>query len=276
MIHVPLEDARTAPRIKRICGPASLETAIRYTIATLVNDMDQYEAMKSSFISGGFLIDDCEYILLDNTSEPQTGAYRGLNGLLNAARGQFVILCHQDVRLLSDNRIDLDERLTHLSGIDHRWALAGNAGGIRPGELAIRITDPHGANQHSGSLPARVQTLDENFIVVRREARIGFSNDLAGFHYYGADLCLHADIAGYTAYVINFHLAHLSAGRKDGRFRDMEDDFRSAWQMKLRARWLQTTCNLVHVSGGTISQITGRLAETSLARIKRRLPGSNA
>jgi hypothetical protein len=238
--------------------------------------MDQYEAMKSSFISGGFLVEDCEYILADNTAPPQAGAYRGLNALLNAARGEFVILCHQDVRLLTDTRCDLDKRLAHLSGIDPRWALAGNAGGIRPGELAIRITDPHGANQHAGVLPARVQTLDENFIIVRRDARIGFSIDLAGFHYYGADICLHADIAGYTAYVIDFHLAHLSAGRKDGKFRDMEEEFRSAWQMKLRARWLQTTCNLVHISGGTISQITGRLAETSLARITRRLPGSNA
>jgi hypothetical protein len=270
------DNVKDAPRIRRVDGPTSLETPLHYTIATLVNDMNQYEAMKTSFISAGFLVDDCEYVLVDNTSSPQTDAYRGLNALLSTARGEFVILCHQDVRLLTDARADLDKRLTNLSEIDSRWALAGNAGGIRPGELAIRITDPHGANQKAGNLPARVQTLDENFIIVRREARIGFSNDLTGFHYYGADICLHADIAGYTAYVIDFHLAHLSAGRKDGTFRDMEEKFRSAWQMKLRPRWLQTTCNLVHLSGGAISQITGRLAETSLSRIKRRLPGSNA
>ena len=138
--------------------------------------------------------------------------------MLAAARGRFVILCHQDVRLLGEGRVALDARLADLDARDPTWAVAGNAGGIRPGALALRISDPHGADQRRGLLPCRVASLDENFLIVRREARIGFSRDLSGFHFYGADVCLAADVMGHSCYVVDFHLQHLSPGRKGAEF----------------------------------------------------------
>ena len=86
----------------------------RYTIATLVSDRAQYDAMRASFRPGGFADGDCEYLFIDNTGARQIDAYRGLNALLNAARAPIVILCHQDVRLLSDGRDALDARLPIL------------------------------------------------------------------------------------------------------------------------------------------------------------------
>lgn len=244
---------------------------IRYTFATLVTDAAQYEALVRSLDAGGFVGADCEFLSIDNTAANAACAYRGLNRMLAAARGAFVILCHQDVRLLVDGREALEARLADLERIDPDWALAGNAGGVSPGVLAIRITDPHGADQHEGPLPRRVASLDENFIVVKRSARIGFSNDLSGFHFYGADICLQASVAGYTAYVIDFHLAHLSPGRKSRAFDAMQSAFRDKWQRALGARWVQTTCSLVHLSGSPLSQVAGRLAEAPLAKISRRL-----
>jgi hypothetical protein len=116
-----------------------------------------------------------------------------------------------------------------------------------------------------------VTTLDENFLVVRRAARIGFSRDLSGFHFYGADLCLAADVMGYTSYVIDFHLRHLSPGRKCGDFYAAEAAFCAKWGRALRARWLQTTCSLVRVSGIAVDRFTGQLARPVLAALLRRL-----
>lgn len=248
--------------------------APRFTIATLVNDAADHRAMVASFAAAGFTGADCEFLAVDNTGARQTSAYLGLNRMLDAARAPYVILCHQDVRLLDDGLAELEQRLTELEELDPTWALAGNAGGIRPGAIAIRISDPHGCDRRVGIFPQRVTSLDENFMVVKRGARIGFSRDLDGFHHYGADICLAADIMGYAAYVIDFHLAHRSAGRKDESFRRSEDAFRAKWAHALRARWIQTTCSLVGVSGNAAGRLLADLASAPLAALSRRLPSA--
>jgi hypothetical protein len=273
MSQTPL--ARPCP--PRIVWPETAAPRIgepRYTIATLVTDRAQYSAMLQSFRAGGFDDTLCEYVFVDNTGPLQTDAFHGLNALLNAAHAPTVILCHQDVRLLSDGRSILDQRLADLTRCDPNWAVAGNAGGISPGRLALCITDPHGRDQRVGTFPARVMSLDENFMIVRRDARIGFSNDLAGFHFYGADICLHAAHMGYTAYVIDFHLEHLSPGKKDITFAAAENAFRAKWSRALTPRWMQTTCSLVHLSGDHVRNSLGRVVDAPLARLARRLPGA--
>lgn len=250
-------------------GAPPAHAQVAYTIASLINDHAQYAAMLASFRAGGFTAEDCEYLYIDNSQENRSCAYRGLDAMLSAARGSIVILCHQDVRLLSDDRVSLSERLAELSNRDKNWALAGNAGAIAPGRLAVRMTDPHGANQHTAVLPARVMSLDENFIVVQRAARVGFSRNLSGFHFYGADICLNAAMAGYTAYVIDFHLAHLSAGNKSSSFFEAQDAFVAKWSAALTPRWMQTTCALVRLSSDTLGQIAGRIAARPLASLYR-------
>ncbi|MGE0701447.1 MAG: hypothetical protein AB7O57_20290, partial [Hyphomicrobiaceae bacterium] len=137
-----------------------------YTIATLVNDETQHRAMVQSFRAGGFDGDDVEFVAVRDASS----AYAGLNAALASARGRIVILCHQDVRLLADGRHRLEACLDELERRDPLWALAGNAGGLAPGRLAMRISDPHGHDRSLGQLPARVMSLDENFIVARAES----------------------------------------------------------------------------------------------------------
>lgn len=260
------------PAILTAAAYAGPEPAPRYTIATLVTNPDQYAAMRESFAARGFDATSSEFLYLDNRGPEQTGAYRGLNALIHAARGRHVILCHQDVRLLSDDIDTLDRCLADLDRRDPRWALAGNAGGLAPGVLALRISDPHGADRNSGDLPQRVMSLDENFIVMKRAARIGCSADLDGFHFYGPDLCLNADIAGHSAWVIDFHLLHLSGGTKGPDFHAAEYAFRAKWSRALRPRWMQTTCALVRLSGSGVGREAGRLAARSYAGLLRRLP----
>lgn len=251
-------------------GNPSASAKVRYTLATLVNDPVQYIGMLASFRAGGFTADDCEYLFIDNSSENHTCAYRGLDAMLSAAAGDIVVLCHQDVRLLTDTRKTLDARLIALQERDPDWALAGNAGAVAPGSLALRITDPHGSDQNTAVWPARVMSLDENFIAVKRSARIGFSRDLSGYHLYGADICLNASMAGYTAYVIDFHLAHLSAGNKSTAFKAAERAFRQKWSAALAPRWMQTTCTLVRLSGDRIGRFAGVIAARPLASLLRR------
>lgn len=222
---------------------------MKYTIGTLVTDWDQFQEMRDSFIREGFSTNDCEFITVDNSGGVTAmDAFRGNNYILNQARGQYVILCHQDVRLRFDTRKTLDNQLNKLTKLDPAWGLAGNAGGIEPNKLALRITDPFGYNQNvNGPFPVKTQTLDGNFMVVRNGFRLGFSHDLQGFHFYDADICLHAELMGLGVYVIDFHLQHLSAGNTDATFYANRQTFVEKWTHKLRKRPLQLTTTLIQV-----------------------------
>ena len=239
---------------------------LHFSIATLVTKPAQHSAMIASFRAGGFDGEDTEYLFVDNSRGNVLDGYSGLSALIAAARGRFIILVHQDVLLLKDGRKELLERLAELDQLDPNWALAGNAGGTAPGRLAIRISDPHGENQALGPFPARAAALDENFIVLRRSALLSPSRGLAGFHLYGADLCLQARFKGMTAYVVDFHLRHLGVGTVDRAFRQGRDALERAYHRRLKGGLVQTNCDLIVITGGP-----WWLIARGLRRVLRRL-----
>jgi hypothetical protein len=222
-----------------------------FSVCTLVTDPSQHAAMRDSFAAHGFGAAHAEFLTVDNTAGNTRCAYRGLDDMLASARGRYAILCHQDVRLIGDGAPELEAALEALTARDPAWALAGNAGATEDGALAIRISDPHGEDQRRGTLPARVASLDENFLVVRAEAGIRPSQELSGFHFYGTDLCLRARQAGRTAWVVDFHLRHLSAGRVDAGFRAEQARFERHWGARVaRPMRLRTTCAKLDLGSG--------------------------
>jgi hypothetical protein len=220
----------------------------RFSICTLVTRRNEYAEMVASFVSHGFSPADCEYLYLDNSESNHFDAFGGYNRFLLEAAGDFIILCHQDVLLLADGRAELEQRLHELTAHHPEWALCGNAGGIAFTRLAIRISDRYGENQCTGRLPARVTALDENFIVIRREANLALSHDLSGFHFYGADLCIIADFLGRSAWVIDFHLRHNGAGTTGASFYEQRKDVVRKYQRAFRYRWIVTTVTYFFLS----------------------------
>ena len=148
---------------------------IRYSICTFVTRHSQYNDMVESFVSHGFSYDDCEYLYIDNSETNRCEAYAGVNRFLTIAKGLYIIVCHQDLLLLEDDRKKLDAVIEELDQLDPNWGVCGNGGGIHPGRLALRVTDPHGDNQFTERLPIRVRGLDENFLVARRDANLAVS-----------------------------------------------------------------------------------------------------
>ncbi len=251
------------------------EDRLCYSICTLVTKVDDYQKMTASFQQGGFTSADCEYLFLDNRGANSFDAFQGYNIFLSAARGDYIILCHQDIELLENGRADLDALLESLTQHDRNWGLCGNAGGIRPGALALRISDPHGANvAQGGPFPAKVTSLDENFIVVRRDANLALSNNLSGFHLYGTDLCIISYILGYHAYVIDFHLLHKSPGKTDHTFFKLKYELIDKYYWALRPRWITTTCTLCFISGHFLLNIimNSSIGRKIIKRIGKRTP----
>src|SRR5262245_33825168 len=174
---------------------------------------------------------------------------------------------------MDDGRTKLDAALANLSRLDPNWMACGNAGGEHLGRLAIRITDPHGVNQRVGALPAKVVSLDENFIVVRRATNLSLSHDVEGFHLYGADLCLIADILGGNCYVIDFHLRHKGAGLTDESFFRIRERLIQKYRRAFRSRWIPTTCTDLFVSGTPLlGRLLSRASAIRAARVGTRIP----
>ena len=185
-------------------------------VFTFVSDDSSYDEMLASFESAGFSSDIAMFNRLTSRGrlgEPEP--YSTITELIESVQEPYFVLCHQDVRVDPGNGMDdLTAQLALLSGKDPRWAVAGNAGGSHQLRMVRRITDPHGGSTPD-LLPARVQTLDEKFLVLRTGTGVGCSPGLHGFHLYGTDACMNARVLGFSAYVIDFHVHHLSGGKMD-------------------------------------------------------------
>ncbi|MFL5729197.1 MAG: hypothetical protein ACJ75J_06895 [Cytophagaceae bacterium] len=223
-----------------------------FSICTMVTDKAEYEEMVSSFLEAGFDQQTCEYLYLDNSSGNKHEAYEGLNRLLSAAQGKYIILCHQDILLNHDKRTKLEECIKAMHENHPDWALLGNAGGISIKRNASRIVGADGKVNHEDTLPAEVGSLDENFILVKRAANLGLSHDLKGYHLYGTDLCLIAATLGYKAYVIDFLLTHKSFGNPGKEFYEVKKNFIKKYKEAFRSRFIQTTITKLFLGGSSI------------------------
>jgi hypothetical protein len=197
--------------------------------------------MVDSYKANGFN-DDCEFLFIDNTERNQTCAYQGLNALLNRAQGKYVILCHQDITVMTD-KYALEGLIRELDELDPSWAVAGNAGSICLGEFAIHLVGLKDTDFLSvGKFPQCVQTLDENWIMIKSSARLGFSANLTGFHFYGADICLQANLRGNSCYAIKFLVQHKGLCELDDEYHRCLRDIKRKYTIAFRNRTVQTTC----------------------------------
>ena len=140
----------------------------------------------------------------------------------------------------------------------------------------VRLTDPHGDNQFTEPLPQKVSGLDENFIVVRRDANLAVSADLKGFHLYGTDICVMAWVLGYTAYVVDFHLRHLSSGAskyKSPGFAELRAALIAKYRRVMRPRTAATTTTAVYLGGSAaVSPVLNAVLATGIPKRLGRLP----
>jgi len=211
-----------------------------FSICTLVTNMDEYNEMLKSFNTAGFDDLNCEFLYIDNSNENKYDAYSGLNKFLNIAIGKYIILCHQDILLNFDNIEVLSTRIKEINEIDPNWAILANAGYKDFNNIALRITDPWGTNRNIGTFPSKVNSIDENFILVKNDANLTLSNDIGGFHLYGTDLVVIADILGYTSYVIDFHLYHKSGGNANESFYKNKQRFIKKYTKVTTSKFIRT------------------------------------
>jgi hypothetical protein len=221
-----------------------------FSIFTLVNDSIQYNEFLESCDTAGFTNKNTEFCYLNNKENNLHDGFTGLNKAIHIAKGRYIILAHQDIRLNFDGIEVLKKRIAEMENKDPHWGILGNAGGnFDLGEKFIRISDPNNKNLSFGTFPAVVNSLDENFLVLKSSSLLAFSNDMQGFHFYGTDICQQAIFRGFSCYVIDFHILHLSSGNKNENYFESKQRFINNYQRKLSARFLRTTTTRLYLSG---------------------------
>ena len=202
---------------------------------TIANDLQAYAEMKQSFLSAGFDESRCQYSVFDNLNENIYDPYRVIDTICSDTTEKYIILCHQDILLNQGHGYDeLLKVMEQMSKLDPNWAVLGNAGFNNNYERVVRVTDPHKMAHWTAGLPEKVHSLDENFLVINSAQKLHCSTELSGFHLYGADLCLNAITRGYSCYVIDFHLSHLSAGNQNQAFHSAQSQFQNRWSREFR------------------------------------------
>lgn len=181
-------------------------------IVTLKNDDATYARMRSSLERqappGSF-----EFIAVEADKEGWNAA-QGLNRGIEKSAAEWVVCVHQDVIFPDSWYSSFTAKLRELPD---RVRVAGLVG-VRPnGAYAGHIKDPHG---HAAwrPLPRQVISVDEHLIAIRKTPGLAFDPATPGFHCYGADICLSAEVMGYAAYVVDAPVVHLSKGKIDTSF----------------------------------------------------------
>jgi hypothetical protein len=235
----------------------SFSAPFRFTIATLVTDMVEYNQMLDSYKKAGFSEDIAEYIYIDNCGKNSFDAYKGLNMFLQTAQGEYIIICHQDVLINYDDVDVLNAQLEKITKLDPNWAILSNAGGLE-NDLYHRIVShvvyEDGHEQVIGELPQKVGTVDENFMVIKRSANLALSRDLSGFHLYGTDICLVAELLGYSAYAIDFKLVHKSYGNPGDSYYKILENLVHKYAWFMRSRTVLTTITDFRLSSSALNR----------------------
>jgi hypothetical protein len=222
------------------------------SLCSMITDWVAYDECRATFLDGGFDPARCEYLVVDNSAGNRADAYVTTNAFLQRAKGEYVVIHHQDVRLLEHGFTDLLARVNELNELDPDWAICGNAGALTDGWRVLNLSHPESERHiEGGPLPARVMSLDENFLVVKRAANLAASHDLSGFHHYGADLCLVADLLGWHAYVIDFFLSHLSGGTMDDGYEASRSAIARKYARAYRSRWVELVTNAPFYASGS-------------------------
>jgi hypothetical protein len=223
--------------------------AFEFSICTLVTRKEEYQEMLNSFLNKGFDNETCEYLYIDNTVECSFDAYKGLNQFLQQAKGKYIIICHQDIIVHDHDMLHLLNKIEEIETFDKNWAILANAGGINFKWIATNITQGSGNRIKEKRLPLLTKTIDENFILVKNNANLALSNNLSGFHMYGTDICLIADILGFNSYIIDFNITHKSNGNVDRKFYKDRKEFIKKYDHAFRGRFMSTTITRFYLSG---------------------------
>lgn len=143
-------------------------------------------------------------------------AAQALNLGMEKARGKLLVFAHQDVIFYNDWINLLFSRVKEIEQKKGKWGVLGTAGINEKDHTIGVVYNVKGRVDWQSTRKVRfgeVQTLDEHCIILKAGSGLRFDEKTcAGYHLYGADICLSAINKGLKVYGILAPLTHASGG----------------------------------------------------------------
>ncbi len=210
----------------------STTTTERFSIVVVANDFKElnHNLLTSDVAKSTahelVVIDNRGNRISDNICELYCDAMRRV-------ANDLVFFMHQDVFIPDQWDEKVVSALIDLEQHDPQWGVVGPVGAaFRPEDDGRWITghwaDPSTEGwTEAGPLPARVQSLDELCLGLRKSRGISFDPKLPGFHCYGMDLSLTARDMGFSSWAIDAPLWHKYRDRQGARITRKEESLKS-------------------------------------------------
>ncbi len=166
---------------------------MNFTIASAVND----DGILNSCLLSSPDIGAQTEVLLQRGFSTAGDAY---NEAMAKAKGEVIVLIHQDVYLPAGWFEQVAAAIRELELTDPNWGVLGvygiTAEGKYHGHLFCNANQCALGKPITGAM--EVGTLDEVVLmIVRRDSGLRFDEGLKGFHLYGTDICLTANERGF-------------------------------------------------------------------------------
>lgn len=216
---------------------------IDISFITCVNSIEQYRDFTVPSVIKNDTEKQFELIPVFNFGNKYSAA-QALNIGIDKARGELLILCHQDVTFLEKWIDNLYNIISKIEISNKKWGVLGTAGvAIYPGGKIDTAGVVYGTGNvkhwrpSNRSIILKVQTVDEHCMIIRKSNRFRFDEQFNGFHMYGGDLSISAITKGFTNYGIICPLIHETgkgtslsseAGKKD--YNRSMDLFAKKWK----------------------------------------------
>jgi hypothetical protein len=239
-----------------------------FSVCILYRNQYLFDKLVAELKCNGF-VKEVELIAINN-AENAWDSYRAIRYFIEKSQTDYVLICHEDIEFKQLTFDQLTLAVQSAVRHDERAAVFGVAGISRKSNRGCghfyskRGEEKWGIQDHG-----RAISLDECFLVIRKNSGVTVSEDLSGFHFYGADLCINSERAGFTNYVIEYPIAHYSEGTLDGSFFKARDAFEEHLKVIDYRGFIQTTCTFLY--GGQSSIKRGFSLAVSLLMVKNTL-----
>lgn len=243
------------------CIMSSSAVDLKVSFVVTVNNHDIFN---SNFLASPALACFGDYQLI--VQEKFSSAAKAYNDAIEHSTNDLIIFCHQDVILPRAWYYELGAALERLAASDPNWGVLGCSG-----QTVANRGWGHVYSSGVGIIgspfadPARVQTLDEIVLILRKSSGLRFDPSLPHFHFYGTDICLRAGARGLHSYAISafcIHNTHQSL-ILPAEFYECYWYIKTKWNQSLP---IQTTC--IRITKYHIPMYLRRLRELYLRYIK--------